>query len=275
MHSRLGLLLTLSALALHCNTGGGGNEGGQAGASSGAGGAGHPPTGSAGAGQSSATAGRGGSTAAAGMGGSIARAASGASASGAGGTKASAGRGGSGAISGGGSAGVTAENGGAGTAGFPAENGGADTGTSGAAGAAGAGGSDDDGPKEVVNDDATPGHGACEGVTLGDVIDAIHQGWPNLASIIWFYDPTTSGEGDSIRAFRTDRGFELAFFHGSGDCPGGCINREYWYFETDGSCVPHLVGHYSKTFDDAHNCSRYDGEPLWEVPVGAQGGACP
>lgn len=265
MPTRLGLLLTISALALHCNTDGGGNPAGQAGASSGAGSAGHPPTTAAGAGQSSATAGRGGSTATAGTGGSIARAGSGAS--GAGGTKASAGRSGAGAISG------------AGSAGIPAENGGADTGTSGGAGAdtgpAGAGGSDDAGPKEVVNDDATLGHGACEGVTLGDVIDAIHQGWPNLASIMWFYDPKTSGEGDSIQAFRTDRGFDLVFFHGSGDCPGGCIDREYWYFETDGSCVPQLVGHYSKTFDDAHNCSRYEGEPLWGVPVGAQGGACP
>jgi hypothetical protein len=122
-------------------------------------------------------------------------------------------------------------------------------------------------PKELLSDSATLGQGPCDGVTLGDVIDAVHAGWPNLASIIYFYDPTVSGEGDSIYAFRSDHGFDLVFFHGSGDCPGGCINREYWYFETDASCAPKQVGHYEKTFEDAQNCNHVTGEPLWEVPA--------
>jgi hypothetical protein len=55
--------------------------------------------------------------------------------------------------------------------------------------------------------------------------------------------------------------------HHAGDCPPGCIDREYWYFQTQGAaCRPEQVGDYSKVFEQAGNCFRLTGAPLWEVP---------
>lgn len=205
--------------------------------------------------------------AAAGTGG--ASTASGGASTGSGGRTESAGHGGSGGRPSAGTGGSHFESGGAGA--------GTDTGAGGDAGAdassAGAGGGDASGVGEVVSDNATPGTGHCEGTTLGAVIDAIHQGWPELTSIEWFYDPKLSGEGDQIFAFRTDQGFDVVFFHGSGDCPGGCIDREYKYFETDEHCAPKEVGYYSKTFADP-NCLRVVGKPLWGVPDHADVDSC-
>jgi len=255
------LLLAVSAVALGCNvdTGVGGNQAGQgggagAGAQGGSGGtAGHGATASAGASAHGRATAAGGSSAAS--------TASGGASTGSAGKTETGGQGAAGGSPGAGTGGSHSESGGAGT--------GADTGAGGDAGAeassAGAGGSDASVEREVVSDNGTPGKGACEGKTLGNVIDAIHQGWPELASIEWFYDPTLSGEGDEIFAFRTERGFDVVFFHGMGDCPGGCIDREYKYFETDAQCVPQEVGYYSKTFNDP-NCLRVVGKPLWGVP---------
>ena len=40
-------------------------------------------------------------------------------------------------------------------------------------------------------------------------------------------------DGSRIHAFQSpDGGFSLVFLRGSGDCPSGCIERRYWYFET-------------------------------------------
>lgn len=53
---------------------------------------------------------------------------------------------------------------------------------------------------------------------------------------------------------------------GDGDCEGGCINNEYFYFETDPTCLPSLRGHHSRTYDGARNCFVYEGTALWGFP---------
>jgi hypothetical protein len=44
------------------------------------------------------------------------------------------------------------------------------------------------------------------------------------------------------------------FYKGWGDCPSGCINREYWYvgYRWD---RPYVIGHWAKIYDGASNSS--------------------
>ena len=154
-----------------------------------------------------------------------------------------------------------------GTAGASAGTGGRAT-TGGSGGTdSGAGGEGATGPTEPkqVTDPTTVGPGACDGTTVTDVINAIHERWPELASIQGLRDPNLFGASAYIDAFTTDDGFRLVFFAGSGDCPAGCIDREYWYFETDAACAPQQMGHYSATYSSG-NCYAVEGEPLWGEP---------
>src|SRR5262249_31943844 len=65
---------------------------------------------------------------------------------------------------------------------------------------------------------------------------------------------------------RDDGSFALVVKRGSGDCPAGCTDNEYWYFETDAKCAPQALGHYHAGFDYSANCITIEGERHWNVP---------
>lgn len=131
------------------------------------------------------------------------------------------------------------------------------------AGAATAGAGSEPIPLTDVN---TLGQGPCAGTTLASVIAAVHTQHPELAEVTDLHDPNTSGESESIEAFTSTGGYRLVFYRGFGDCPSGCINREYFYFETDQSCAPNAAGDYHVIYDSGQNCMRVVGEPLWDIP---------
>jgi hypothetical protein len=63
-----------------------------------------------------------------------------------------------------------------------------------------------------------------------------------------------------------DGGFSLVFRRGSGDCPSGCIDNEYWYFQTDSKCEPQQVGHYAEDNSEDGTCFDVQGLPMWKTP---------
>jgi hypothetical protein len=144
------------------------------------------------------------------------------------------------------------------------------------AGAGGAGGGDvilD--VNDAIADESTQGTGDCAGKTLGAVIDAIHLANRKLEDITVLYDPQDPLIGPAfILAFTTPDGFRLVFMRGSGDCPAGCINREYWYFETNAACEPVQIGHYAR--GQGNGCTAVSGKPMWGQPAaGNVSNACP
>ena len=128
---------------------------------------------------------------------------------------------------------------------------------------------------QVLTDAQTPGTSACENETLADVLAAISRQWPELADITRLYAPGTLGDGSLIYAFAEADGFRVVIKRGSGDCPAGCIDNEYWYFDTTAGCQVIKRGHYAHTFDGGANCYRITGEPLWGLPEPTSAGACP
>jgi hypothetical protein len=107
------------------------------------------------------------------------------------------------------------------------------------------------------------GTGPCQGKTVDSLIDKIYASDATLPGM-GLYRGLLGTDGSYIYAFvRSDGGFAFAFKYGSGDCPSGCIENEYWYFQTDADCVPRQVGHYRQQGSWA--C----GTPLWGVPTNA------
>lgn len=120
-------------------------------------------------------------------------------------------------------------------------------------------------PDPYVTSGATVG-ASCGGTTLQQVIDAVHAAHPELADIVRIFAPGAFPDGNFIYAFAAPTGFRLVFVRGSGDCPSGCIEHEYWYFQTDASCTPVLVGTYHPGRGDGDGgCPTY-GTPMWAVP---------
>jgi len=126
----------------------------------------------------------------------------------------------------------------------------------------------DSAPITPVSDPGIPvytttraGTGPCEGKTVGSLIDEINASGATLP-VTGLYTGILATDGSYVYAFvRSDGGFSFVFKYGSGDCPSGCIDNEYWYFQTDGGCVPQQVGHYRQQSGWA--C----GTPLWDVPA--------
>ena len=121
-------------------------------------------------------------------------------------------------------------------------------------------------PDPFVTSGAATASGSCGGETLQQVIDAVHSTHPELADIVRIFAPGTLPDGSFIYAFAAPTGFRLVFERGGGDCLGGCTEHEYWYFQTDASCTPVLVGSYhpDQAAGDA-GCPLY-GTPMWAVP---------
>lgn len=118
---------------------------------------------------------------------------------------------------------------------------------------------------QPVFDGNVTGTGPCGAVSVGAVIAAIGQGWPELSNINQIHLPSSLGDGSFIYAFQVPGGFRLVVKRGGGDCPAGCTENEYWYFVTDEACTPKKVGFFS-TAPGTPNCIRVSGEPLWDVP---------
>jgi len=49
------------------------------------------------------------------------------------------------------------------------------------------------------------------------------------------------GDGDNIECFNKNNTWHLAFSHGWGDCPAGCINRYYWYITVNENLTARLI----------------------------------
>lgn len=116
------------------------------------------------------------------------------------------------------------------------------------------------------------GANQCASVTIGEVIDAARKLDPTTPNVSEPFHPNdgTGGEAPRVLAYITPLGgFALAFIDGSGDCPAGCINHRYWYFETNPSataCTLTAVGKYSTNFDSAGNCYAVEGAARWGQP---------
>jgi hypothetical protein len=111
------------------------------------------------------------------------------------------------------------------------------------------------------------GPGACAARTLAEVIAAVHQQMPALADIqVLDALKPELGDGNRIYAFTHPGGFRLIFKRGDGDCPGGCIDNYYWYFETDAACAPVLVGQYARVYTSPGNCYTVTGKIIWGFP---------
>jgi hypothetical protein len=128
----------------------------------------------------------------------------------------------------------------------------------------------DEAPGKPVYDLSLVGAGACQGITLGDTIDRIHAEHPELADVATLYapDPERGGDGSFIYAFQKPDGtFALVFKRGGGDCPAGCTENDYWYFDTVGHCDISPEGHTRRAFDGA--CLPIDQLPQWGIPPAA------
>ncbi len=116
------------------------------------------------------------------------------------------------------------------------------------------------------------GSGACAPTTLGQAIDAVYALFPSFADITYLHDPSqlTVGDGSRIHAFATPSGgFAIVIYRGSGDCPAGCTDNEYWYFETDASCTVKQIGqfHPMYTSSPGGGCLSIVGAPMWATPL--------
>jgi hypothetical protein len=121
-------------------------------------------------------------------------------------------------------------------------------------------------PDPFITNGAATASGSCSGETLQQAIDAVHSAHPELADIVRIFAPGAFLDGSFIYAFAAPTGFRLVFVRGGGDCPAGCTEHQYWYFQTDGSCTPVLVGNYHPDQGTGDGgCPMY-GTPMWAVP---------
>lgn len=132
-------------------------------------------------------------------------------------------------------------------------------------GQAGQGPTVPDMPTKVDDPDAT-GQGPCASMTAREVLDAIHAAYPEVADIGDFYDPQYIGDPTLVYPYTSDAGFSMVLARGDGDCPAGCINWDYYYFQTDESCVPKQVGFYSARSGPCNNGYTVKGTPMWGMP---------
>jgi hypothetical protein len=104
----------------------------------------------------------------------------------------------------------------------------------------------------------------------------LRESHPELEDIENFWDPKDERafDGSFIYAFTSGSGFRIVAVRGWDDCQSGCINKEYWYFETGEQCSLKQVGHYSLIFASAGNCFDVTGSPLWGFPGAPPPGAC-
>ena len=126
-------------------------------------------------------------------------------------------------------------------------------------------------PGDALTDPAAIGAGDCGTTTLADTLARIVADHPELGDITTIFDPSSpfGGDGSFVYPYRpADGGFAIVFKRGSGDCPAGCTDNEYWYFETRAACAPVQVGHYHPAWVQGPNgnCLSKDGDAMWGSP---------
>ena len=134
-------------------------------------------------------------------------------------------------------------------------------------------GDTDAGPGPCLVDSSAVGRGACAGLILADAIElARSDGDAGWGALIDPYVSHPDGDGDFVAAYGlASGGFAIAFHHGWGDCPAGCISNEWWYFETEATdasaCAVVEVGHSLSAYNDSSNSYVHvaDGV-MWPVP---------
>lgn len=117
--------------------------------------------------------------------------------------------------------------------------------------------------RSMGSDDVGPG--VCAQTTLADFVAAIHASDPSLADITTFPSPNELYDGSGVYVLDAPTGFMVVLKRGAHDCPAGCIDNEYYYFDTIDDCQPVLFGHYSTLFDFERNCYNVSGTPLWSI----------
>jgi hypothetical protein len=98
-----------------------------------------------------------------------------------------------------------------------------------------------------------------------DAIHAVQSMYPDVAGINEQPD-NVFGKTNDISVIPIEDGWRLIFWKGWGDCPAGCINSRYWYFEagTDGKIK--LIGMFERLYVPALNQYKEAGKPLWGIP---------
>lgn len=127
----------------------------------------------------------------------------------------------------------------------------------------------DESPGTPVYDLSEVGSGECEGATLGSTIERVHTEHPELSDIQTLYvpGPENGGDGSFIYAFKKPDGtFALVFKRGDGDCEAGCIENDYFYFDTVAECAISAEGQTSRPVD---GCLPVDQLPKWGIPPAA------
>ena len=133
---------------------------------------------------------------------------------------------------------------------------------------AGSGGATE--PGDWITDPSDVGTGPCADTPLADVLQQIAVLEPNLP-VPELTSPETFVVRGGVVALHVGDGFRVVVSVGAGDCPAGCADREYWYFETDAECRPVRVGHYARL--QSAGCVEV-GEPLWGLPAPSAAGSC-
>ena len=119
------------------------------------------------------------------------------------------------------------------------------------------------------------GQGACADVRLGEVAAAVRMRFSELADVVDFRPraPQAAGEPEQTRAsisgytgWSSGQQLVVVFYRGQDECSAqGCKEERYWYFQTDASCQPMLVGRYYQRQEA--DCVDVEGQPLWDYPA--------
>lgn len=127
----------------------------------------------------------------------------------------------------------------------------------------------EEGPGKLLTDLAVTGAGPCQDVDLGSFLETLREQYIEQRGATWsggddgeyadYYAPV-------LTAYLSEDGqFRVISAHGEGDCPSGCI-EDYWtYFESDASCQPKQLGTVMRTFGDG--CIEQEGETRWGIPA--------
>jgi len=112
------------------------------------------------------------------------------------------------------------------------------------------------------------GFGPCEGTTVGAIVATIQEQYPELADITVF-EPSgaavvegrdgTDPQSSFYEVALHDETVEVSFRRCTGEVVDDqCSDSSYWFFETDATCEPLMVGRYRQTLDG--DCFQVEGE---------------